>query len=68
LALLSRPDHQPASRLWTLQAIEAGIFGGAAVILLAAAIWRVSRRDADGFRSWRRSRRCGRPLPREPVP
>jgi hypothetical protein len=46
LALLSLPEHQPASRFWTLQATEAGIFGGAAVILLGAAIWRTTRRDA----------------------
>jgi hypothetical protein len=46
LALLSLPDHQPASRFWTLQVTEAAIFGGAAVILLAAATWRTTRRDA----------------------
>jgi hypothetical protein len=36
--------YQPAGRFWTFQYIEAGIFVGLAVILLAVVIWRVRRR------------------------
>lgn len=38
--------YQPASRFWTLQGIESGIFIAAALALLAVAIWYVARRTA----------------------
>ena len=38
--------YQPASRFWLFQGIEAGLFAGAAVLLLAAAVWWMKRRVA----------------------
>jgi hypothetical protein len=38
--------YQPASRFWLFQGIEAGLFAGVAVVLLAAALWWVTRRLA----------------------
>lgn len=37
--------YQPASRFWELQGIEAALFAGVAVLLLAFAAWRVLRID-----------------------
>jgi hypothetical protein len=36
----------PASRFWTLQGIETAMFGGVAVVLIAAAAWWTQRRTA----------------------
>jgi hypothetical protein len=36
--------YQPASRFWTFQLIEAGIFAGLAVLVVLATIWLVRRR------------------------
>lgn len=41
-----RETYQPASRYWTFQWIEFGIFTGLAVLLVAVAVFAVSRRDA----------------------
>lgn len=38
--------YQPASRFWTFQAIEAGLFIGLAAAVLAVAVWRLHRRNA----------------------
>jgi hypothetical protein len=43
---LSTDVFQPASRYWLFQGIEAALFGGLAVALLALAVWWVRRRLA----------------------
>ncbi|MEV4642337.1 transporter [Actinoplanes sp. NPDC049548] len=39
-------EYQPAARFWTFQLIEAGIYIGLAVVLLAAAVWFIRRRTS----------------------
>ena len=39
-------SYQPAGRFWTFQLLEAGLFCGLAVAILAAAVWLVRRAPA----------------------
>jgi hypothetical protein len=38
--------YEPASKFWTMQAVETGLFGAAALALIAFAAWWARRRAA----------------------